>query len=95
MAFGAGHAVHGVAVNGTVENAADGTPVAGIALYLGKALVFSNSDGEFMIRGKRAGSLPLVVDLADSFAPWNWTVVSAPVDCTSGLECRVLVERMP
>ena len=57
----------------------DGTPIEGVAVRIGKDLVFTNTAGVFEMRTKKQQELPIVADFGESLAPGNWTVViSAP-----------------
>jgi hypothetical protein len=55
-----------------------GAPIEGAALRIGNEVVYSNASGEFMLRAKRAGSLPLEVVLQQFLNPLPVAVVSAP-----------------
>jgi hypothetical protein len=54
----------------------DGTPVEGIAVLIGQELVYSNAAGIYALRTKKAVELPVSVDLKESLAPGDWTVIS-------------------
>jgi hypothetical protein len=80
---------------GIVLEAGSGLPVAGIAIRLGKATVYSVSDGTFMALVKRPGAVALAVDLDGSYTPGSWQIVSAPSECSTLAVCRVTVKRAP
>ena len=72
----------------------------GAALLIGSDLVFSDSDGHFLLRLKSEKSLNLSVSLEDFTAPGQYAVVSAPSvvkttreDDTS--EYEIVVKRVP
>src|ERR1700722_6497893 len=54
----------------------DGTPIEGIAVRIGKAIVFTDSAGIFSMRTKKKQDLPIAVDLTESLAPGSWAVVT-------------------
>jgi hypothetical protein len=55
-----------------------GAPIEGAALRIGNDVVYSNAAGEFLVREKRTGLLPLQVVLQEFTNPKSFTVVSAP-----------------
>jgi len=55
-----------------------GEPIAGAALQIGSELAVTDSEGNFMVRVKKAGELSLKVAFAEFTAPGNYVVVEAP-----------------
>ncbi len=53
-------------------------PVFGAALIVDRDQVFTDSDGVFVSRKKKAGEYDLKVDLANFLFPEEFVVVSAP-----------------
>src|SRR5262249_24548183 len=67
----------GYVVRGHVRDVS-GAPIEGAAVRIGNDIVYSNAAGEFLVREKRAGLLPLQVVLQEFTNPVSFTVVSAP-----------------
>jgi hypothetical protein len=55
-----------------------GQPIAGAALWIGEDLAVSDSDGEFLVRVKKAGEMNLKVAFDEFTAPGNYVVVQSP-----------------
>jgi hypothetical protein len=55
-----------------------GEGIAGVALQIGSQLAISDSDGNFMMRVKKAGALNLKVDFENFTVPGNYVIVQAP-----------------
>src|SRR5205807_1905566 len=55
-----------------------GAPIEGAALRIGGELVYTNAFGEFMVRQKKAGPLPLEVVLGEFLNTLPFRVVAAP-----------------
>jgi hypothetical protein len=55
-----------------------GKPIAGAALLIGEDLAVTDSDGNFLVRLKKAGDLNLKVAFDEFTAPGNYVVVQAP-----------------
>jgi len=78
----------------------DGKPVRGAALSVGKELAFTDSDGEFFVRMKRAGAYRLEV-LPDQFlVSGHFEVISAPAAVQAAPEetapeITIVVRRKP
>ena len=53
-----------------------GKPIEGAAIRIGQQLVFTNADGKFFVRLKKAGSLPLEVVLTEFLNPALFHLVS-------------------
>lgn len=66
----------------------DGRPVSGASLRVGDALVFTDSQGRFMLRRQRGGSHPLVVLVDEFLTPGRFAVVSAPERVTARSEAE-------
>jgi hypothetical protein len=70
-----------------------GNRIEGAAVDLGGQLVFTNSNGEFLLRGKNPRRYALTVQLGDFLLPGQWEVASAPTEVMSTEESRAgLVE---
>jgi hypothetical protein len=59
-----------------------GKPVAGAAVLIGKEGVFTDIDGRFFVRFRKAKAVPVKVVPDDFRAPGNWRVISAPDSAT-------------
>lgn len=86
-------------VRGRVTDA-EGEPFEGAALQIGDELAFSNSQGNFDLRVRKAGTLPFTVALEEFTAPGHYEVVSAPASVRSVLDGKeqdyaVIVRRLP
>jgi hypothetical protein len=64
-------------VQGVVRDA-DGQPVRGIAVYVGKELAYTDDEGRFMVRLRKRTELTLQVALDQFMIPGNFEVVQAP-----------------
>ena len=78
----------------------DGEPIAGAALQIGSELAVSDSDGNFMVRVKKAGVLSLKVAFEEFTAPGRYAIVQAPqtVKATradSAQEYSIVLRRLP
>jgi hypothetical protein len=78
----------------------EGEPIAGAALQIGAELAVSDSDGNFMVRVKKAGELSLKVAFEEFTAPGRYVIVQAPqtVKATrkeSAQEYSIVLRRMP
>jgi hypothetical protein len=63
-----------------------GTPIEGAALLIGDEIVFTDAEGEFLLRQKRAGLFSLAV-VSEQFAnPLQFKVVEAPQSVTASPE---------
>jgi hypothetical protein len=76
-----------------------GEPIAGAALRIGEDLAVTDSDGNFLVRVKKAGELNLKVAFDEFTAPGNYVVVQAPetVRATvedSAPECDIVLRRV-
>ena len=72
-------------VRGRVADEA-GAPVEGAAVLLGQELVLTNAAGEFFLRRKNAGVLPLQVVLEEFMNPASFRVMAAPATVTPALD---------
>ncbi len=63
-----------------------GEPVAGAALRIGSDLVVTDSDGNFLVRVKRAGDLHLDVAFDEFTVPGSYVVVDAPAVVKATIE---------
>ena len=68
---------HGYVINGQVTTA-DGLPVYGAAIRVGKELLYSDRRGRFLARERRAGLYKVEVVNSEFIATGNFSVVSAP-----------------
>jgi hypothetical protein len=66
-----------------------GQPVEGAAIRLGQNLVFTDRDGEFLMRMKKPRQISLEVVPAEFTAPGAWRVVKAPSAVVPQLEAGV------
>lgn len=78
----------------------NGEPIAGAALQIGAELAVSDSDGNFMVRVKKAGVLSLKVAFEEFTAPGRYAIVRAPqtVKATreeSAQEYSIVLRRLP
>jgi len=64
-------------VRGRVQDET-GSPVAGAASLVGEELVITNAAGEFLLRRKTAGILPLQVVFAEFLNPASFRVITVP-----------------
>jgi hypothetical protein len=55
-----------------------GQPVEGAALRIGPELTVTDSEGNFMVRVKKAGPLSLKISFEDFTAPGKYVIVQAP-----------------
>jgi hypothetical protein len=85
-------------VRGSVRDEV-GNPVEGAALDLNGAVVYTNSAGEFFLRGKHPQQYIVKVLLGEFLLPGDWEVVSATSSVTAADERRavplVIVLRHP
>jgi hypothetical protein len=86
--------VRGVVVNPQEE------PIAGAALLIGGELAVTDSEGNFLVRMKKPGSLDLQVAFDQFTAPGSYVVVSAPTSVKatseeSAQEYKVVLRRVP
>jgi hypothetical protein len=65
-----------------------GNPVEGAALDFGGELVFTNSQGEFLLRVKRPMRYAVTVLPGEFLLPGSWEVLSAPAEATAAVEER-------
>jgi hypothetical protein len=65
-----------------------GNRIEGAAVDLGGQVVFTNSNGEFLLRGKSPRRYALTVQTGDFLLPGLWEVLSAPTEVTSSEESR-------
>lgn len=72
-------------VRGRVQDE-KGEPVEGAAVRVGEELVFTNAAGEFFVRRKTAGVVPLRLELAEFENPASFRVIAAPPTATAALD---------
>jgi carboxypeptidase family protein len=65
-----------------------GNRIEGAAVDLGGQVVFTNSNGEFLLRGKNPRRYTLTVQTGDFLLPGQWEVLSAPTEVMSSEESR-------
>lgn len=75
-------------------------PVAGAALRIAGELTVTDSDGNFLVRLKKSGQVPLEIALEDFTAPGLYVVVDVPPSIKSGPEdsapdYEIIVKRVP
>ncbi len=63
-----------------------GVPVEGAAICVGGQVILTNTDGEFFIRRRKAGTLPLEVVLGEFLNPAAFRVISAPPTVVASLD---------
>jgi hypothetical protein len=63
-----------------------GEPIAGVALQIGAELAVTDSEGEFIVRLKKAGDLNFKVAFAEFTVPGNYVVVQAPATVRAARE---------
>ena len=71
-----------------------GNPVEGAAILVGEELVMTNAAGEFLVRRKTAGILPLQVVFAEFLNPASFRIISVPrtaMPGPDGTESEILV----
>jgi hypothetical protein len=78
----------------------EGEPIAGAALQVGAELAVTDSDGNFMVRVKKAGMLNLKVAFDEFTSPGRYAIVQAPqtVKATrkeSAQEYSIVLRRLP
>lgn len=78
----------------------NGQPIEGAALQIGTELAVTDSEGNFMVRLKRAGQLNFKVDFDDFTAPGKYVIVQAPNTVKaahedSAEEYSVVLKRLP
>jgi len=67
-----------------------GAPISGAAIRIGDDVVYSNSDGEFILREKKTGPYPLAVVFEQFMNPLQFRVVTAPPTVTATSEGSAL-----
>lgn len=86
-------------VRGRVVDAQD-EPIAGAALRMGSELAVTDSEGNFLVRLKKARDLNLQVALEEFTAPGNYVVISAPATVKATREedaqdYKIILKRVP
>ncbi|HEY6349643.1 MAG TPA: carboxypeptidase-like regulatory domain-containing protein [Candidatus Angelobacter sp.] len=74
--------IAGYVVRGHVRDE-QGAPIEGAAVRVGDQTVYSNAAGEFLVRFKNAGILPLITVTQEFLTPLNFVVVSMPSTVTA------------
>jgi hypothetical protein len=79
---------------------AEGNPLEGAAVLIGKELAFTNSQGSFFLRLRNAQTVPFAVALDDFVIPGRYEVVSAPSQVSPAPDGEaqnydVVVRRLP
>lgn len=74
-------------IKGRVHDEA-GNPVEGAALDFDGQMVFTNSNGDFLLRVKRPARYTVTVTLSAFLLPGSWEVVSAPAEAAALTESR-------
>jgi len=77
-----------------------GSPIAGAALHIDGVVAYTDSDGKFLVRMKKAQSYPFRVALDEFVTPELYEVVSAPAEVTAAdestaTEIKVVLRRVP
>jgi hypothetical protein len=86
-------------VRGQVTDSS-GEPIAGAALQIGTELAIADSNGNFMVRVKRAGDLPFKIVFEEFTAPGSYVIVRAPATVKAAredaaAEYAVVLRRLP
>jgi hypothetical protein len=86
-------------VRGRVADA-EGNPLEGAAVRIGKEIAFTDSQGRFFLRLKRNQAVPFAVATEEFLAPGRYQVVSAPDRVSPALEgdapeYSVVIRRLP
>lgn len=86
-------------VRGRVVDAS-GAPVEGAAVLIGKQIAFTDSNGEFSARFRRAAEMEFQVALDQFTAPGRYEVVSAPTSVhavaeADAAEYKIIIRRKP
>jgi hypothetical protein len=86
-------------VRGTVVNPQD-EPIAGAALLIGGELAVTDSEGNFQVRRKKAGTVNLEVAFDEFTTPGSYVVVSAPATVLAAREdgaqdYKIILRRVP
>jgi len=63
-----------------------GAPISGAAIRIGDDVVYTNADGEFLLREKKTGPYPLAVVFEQFMNPLQFRVVTAPPTVTATSE---------
>jgi hypothetical protein len=71
---------------------ADGNPVEGASLVVGKDSIFTDSQGHASTRQKHK-TMPMRVDVDNFMLPGSYTVVSAPTTATAGVPIQIVVSK--
>lgn len=79
-------------IRGTVVDA-DGKPVEGAAVRVGRDIVYTDSNGTFLAREARAKAQPVSVVAEEFASPGNWTCVSCPASASPDSEVKIVVRR--
>jgi hypothetical protein len=87
-----GHSIGAITYRGSARDGL-GQPIAGVAVLVGKATVWTNEAGEFEVTTRKPETLPVRVMLDDSTMLGNWEVVSAPTSATPGTDIVITVRR--
>jgi hypothetical protein len=77
-----------------------GNPIAGAALHIDGVVAYTDSEGKFLVRMKKAQSYPFKVALDEFVTPSLYEVVSAPTEVkpeseSTAPEIKVLLRRVP
>jgi hypothetical protein len=88
-----GSAIGRYVISGVIVDQ-DGAPISGIAVKIGKQIVFSDDSGAFSARVKRSVASPVSIDLADSVAAGNWRVIDAPQSVKADASVKIVLLRI-
>lgn len=70
-------------------------PVWGAAIQVGKVIAYTDDDGFFSVRARKAGTRALAVIPATFATPGAWEVVTCPSEIASGNMVAIAVRRAP
>jgi hypothetical protein len=84
----------GLAVKGRrLREDAAGNRIQGMSIVVGKQEIFSNGEGEFMVREKKSEPQSLSVNAMGALTPGSWAVVSCPDKIQPGQPAEIIVAR--
>jgi hypothetical protein len=63
-----------------------GTPIEGAAIRVGDQVLLTNADGEFFVRLRKAGVIPLAVVFGEFLNPAAFRIISAPLTIVASLD---------
>jgi hypothetical protein len=70
-------------------------PLEGCAIYVGKAVTYSNMRGEWSSRVKKNRPMEIVVAINEFSVPGDFEIVEAPARATAAEPVKIVVRRVP